>query len=65
MVVTEGFLAFLKLGVTVDSPQFRGNDSGRQIFSNKLVNKLMKLEFPFLNRAGGRSFGPAALFNCR
>ena len=54
VVVTEGFLAFLKIEITVDSPQFRGTDYDRQICSNKLVNKLMKLDFPFFNRAGGK-----------
>ena len=44
------YLPFWKIGITVNSSQFRGTDSDRQMCPNKLVNKLMKLEFPFLNR---------------
>ena len=55
------FLPFLKIGITVDSPQLSGTDSDCQILSNNWVITLMRVTLPVLNSTDGRSFGPAAL----
>ena len=58
-------LPFLKIGITIDSPQHPGTSSECQISINSCVMAVVRAVPPSLKRAVRSSSGPAALFRCR